>query len=755
MIGARRKINIIKLKKRAGLTRGIIILLVLINIVLGLGLYGAFQIKPIKEQARTLKEDVKVVASYIAQKDMDAAQAASEKMKADNAALRDAVTTPYWKVVAKFPVVGPQLKSAIKLTEILDVADDSIIVPMIALLRQYPTDNVLVDGSLNGEAITAYVGYIDSVMPVMNDLSAQMKDVNVSMVDSDGKIGMFIEAFIMATDVLNEASGRVLTPLSEQLQKYPTDSIKTETGFNNEALRSYLMFIDNMFPEVQYVTEYIDTKDFSRIDPNGKIKEYTGEISTLVGFLSNASNKVIRPLIDQLEECPLDNIKADDGFNVVVINEYLTFIEGVMPGFKEVSQEMQDLELAHMDANGKITEYKEKLDRIITIYDEGEEYLPLIHTILGDGSDKFYLVAAQNSAEIRASGGFPGSIGSLSIKDGIMTIGDFSSVYKNYYYGFPEGSNVTAQERELFSGMPFPWDADFCPDFERVGKIWALGYEARKKVHVDGVISMTPAIIQELLKFLGDIELSDGTVLTGENATSFLQHEVYVKYQNEYSPDNEDNDFVDDLFAETAKKTMSILVSEFKVGYMPEFLNVLHNGIEDRIIMFWFEDEESQEVARRTGSSGGLNRDKDNPAAGVYFNLVNACKMGWYIDLFVECGDAVKNADGSCTYNVTVTVSNIITYAEAAAVSGYITTSGYVNGIVYFFAPAGGTVSDFSSTGWNDVAIKNYSDLDLGYLNCILNPGNTITVTYKVTTAPGVDTPLTFSVTPTLTNYRD
>lgn len=49
MIGARRKINIIKLKKRAGLTRGIIILLVLINIVLGLGLYGAFQIKPIKE----------------------------------------------------------------------------------------------------------------------------------------------------------------------------------------------------------------------------------------------------------------------------------------------------------------------------------------------------------------------------------------------------------------------------------------------------------------------------------------------------------------------------------------------------------------------------------------------------------------------------------------------------------------------------------------------------------------------------------
>ena len=45
-----------------------------------------------------------------------------------------------------------------------------------------------------------------------------------------------------------------------------------------------------------------------------------------------------------------------------------------------------------------------------------------------DGSDKVYLLAAQNTAEIRAAGGFPGSIGTIRVEDGVMSIGDFNPV---------------------------------------------------------------------------------------------------------------------------------------------------------------------------------------------------------------------------------------------------------------------------------------------------------------------------------------
>lgn len=748
-------VNLKRLKKRALITRIIIVVLVIFNIVLGLGVYGAKQIKPIKEQARVLKEDVKSVMSAISQNEPKTARVLSEQMVEDSTTLRETVSTPYWKAVACLPVVGKQLKSAIKLTEILEVADEGIILPVIDTIEEHPTDSIMVEGTINGEALKAYVELIQGITPVMNNLSAQMEDIDVSLIDSDGKITTYITAFRQFTDVLNQASNHLITPLAEQLAKYPTDAIKTETGFNNEALRSYLIFIENILPEVQYIADYIDGIDFSAVDSEGKIKDYTTDVSTLVMFLDEASVKVIRPLIDQLEICPLDNIKADGGFDVMVVNNYLYFIEDVMPGFKDVSAKMDSLTFARLDANGKITEYQEKLNHIIETYDAGEQYIELIHTILGDGSDKFYFIGTQNSAEIRASGGFPGSVGSLVIENGILKIGEFSKVYSNFYYRMPAGANVTDLERNLFSGMPYPWDADFCPDFERVGEIWALAYEDRNGIHVDGVISMTPSIIQELLKFLGEIELSDGTILDGENATAFLQNGVYVKYQNTYSEEFEGNEFVDSLFAETAKKTMDLLVDEFKVGYMPEFLSVLQTGIEDRTIMFWFDDDEEQEVARRTGSNGGLNRDESHPAAGVYFSLANACKMGWYLDIDIACSDGVENEDGSYSYDVEVRFTNIMTPQEAASVSGYITSTGYMSCLIYLFAPAGGTVSGFKTDAWSAVQTREYSGLQLGYLGTGLNPGKTITVNYTVTTAPGEQELLEFSVTPTMTQYRE
>ena len=61
------------------------------------------------------------------------------------------------------------------------------------------------------------------------------------------------------------------------------------------------------------------------------------------------------------------------------------------------------------------------------------------------------------------------------------------------------------------------------PDFERVGSIRAHSYESRNGIHVDGVISLTPVIIQKILKYTGGVTLSDGTELNGDNATKVLQ----------------------------------------------------------------------------------------------------------------------------------------------------------------------------------------------------------------------------------------
>ena len=48
-----------------------------------------------------------------------------------------------------------------------------------------------------------------------------------------------------------------------------------------------------------------------------------------------------------------------------------------------------------------------------------------------------------------------------------------------------------------------------------------------------------------------------------------------------------------------------------------------------------------------------------------------------------------------------------------------------------------------------------YNDLEVYYdLDVVIDPGEEIEITYRVTTAEGVETPLKVITTPTLTEYR-
>lgn len=59
-----------------------------------------------------------------------------------------------------------------------------------------------------------------------------------------------------------------------------------------------------------------------------------------------------------------------------------------------------------MGLNSMIADYSVQIASMTGSYDNLKEFLPLFKTFIGDGSDRTYLLAAQNSSEIRASGGF-------------------------------------------------------------------------------------------------------------------------------------------------------------------------------------------------------------------------------------------------------------------------------------------------------------------------------------------------------------
>ena len=125
-----------------------------------------------------------------------------------------------------------------------------------------------------------------------------------------------------------------------------------------------------------------------------------------------------------------------------------------------------------------------------------------------------------------------------------------------------------------------------------------------------------------------------------------------------------------------------------------------------------------------------------------------------------QIGEGVKNSDGITTYDVTTTLTNTITSEEAASAPTYI-SGGNQNkrdvsdmlDYVYFYAPAGGSISNFSvSEGGlvGDIGVVDHPIYGLQVLNAHVHAraGETVTFTYQVTVSSNATESLTLRTTP-------
>ena len=493
-------------------------------------------------------------------------------------------------------------------------------------------------------------------------------------------------------------------------------------------------------------------------DSTPSIQKELRNVQKLLDLTDQLAEKILMPTIEMLEEYSSEQMREEGSVNTKLVCDYLDFAESLMPEIEALVNAAAEVDLSLVDSDGDAEEYLKVVEELVAEYRENPAAMSAIKAIFGDGEDRVYLIAVQNTAEIRASGGFPGAMGVARIQNGDLMMQDFKKVYDVLADYTPQEAKITQKESLLFHyGLQVPRDADFCPDYERVAYVWSLGYRSRQMEEVDGVISMTPIFAQRLLKAMGEeIKLFDGTVVNGDNAERVLQHDIYYKYYGtEYVAARDV--VTDQLFADAAKKILQKFTENLEIKNLMDYLSVAKDSVADRTLMLWMADEEEQEIIRQLGWHGGLNSDPQKPQAGVYVNNKVAGKMGMFLGMETVMGDRTKNEDGSYTYPVTVTLTNNITDEEVRNAQWQITggDGGVMNFSAYFFAPAGGTIREFSTSNNVPVIMEEYKDLQLGFWRDFnIYPGKPLTVTYNVTTAPGVETPLEFSKTPTIENMQ-
>ena len=162
-----------------------------------------------------------------------------------------------------------------------------------------------------------------------------------------------------------------------------------------------------------------------------------------------------------------------------------------------------------------------------------------------------------------------------------------------------------------------------------------------------------------------------------------------------------------------------------------------------------------------SSSSSGLSSESE-PEVGIYLNEQHGSKMGWYITREGTVTKTSCNGDGSRTYHVTYTLANTITDEELQTATDYIlgptqnsVGSSYVmqGGTsvqrMLFYAPAGGTITDFTSTGnVQDQVNKTMDGKELITNVAYLEPGTSVTYEFNVTTSPKATSDLKIDQSP-------
>ena len=168
-----------------------------------------------------------------------------------------------------------------------------------------------------------------------------------------------------------------------------------------------------------------------------------------------------------------------------------------------------------------------------------ERYAPLLDTylaasdrvpsILGWDGPRRYLILTQDPAELRPTGGFIGSYGTISFDHGAITEHRFQDVAPlDVPWDYPR-IEPPQELSDYLLGPSQPWqfaDANWSPDFPTSARDALRLYTNESGDDaLDGVLAITTYTIDELLKATGPVDVPeyDATISSGETTLKVLQ----------------------------------------------------------------------------------------------------------------------------------------------------------------------------------------------------------------------------------------
>jgi enamine deaminase RidA (YjgF/YER057c/UK114 family) len=227
----------------------------------------------------------------------------------------------------------------------------------------------------------------------------------------------------------------------------------------------------------------------------------------------------------------------------------------------------------------------------------------LLTSALGLEGEQSYLVLAQNSDELRPSGGYVSTYGWLTVRSGRVVDYNYSATTQDSPNPPPASMSEQVDVPDWWIRYSQPiyaaWDGSWSPDFPTTAQMamWFYNEGNNPRSPVDGVISIDIVAFEYILEALGQVVVPEYNVVVDSDNFRDVVYDIRAFGEG----DTPHKEFLAALYRQIFSDWQDVTADPQKSSAI---LNVLLRALQEKHVMLYLVDEDVNSAVELLGWSG-------------------------------------------------------------------------------------------------------------------------------------------------------
>ncbi|WP_220194176.1 DUF4012 domain-containing protein [Ktedonospora formicarum] len=356
----------------------------------------------------------------------------------------------------------------------------------------------------------------------------------------------------------------------------------------------------------------------------------------------------------------------------------------MQPRFERITTSLHQLSLDALPLSdqqrAQAKQYLQLLPQVEQGFSLANNLTSVAGWLLGVDKQRTFLVQTMDRGELRATGGFNGQYGELTVSGGRfspLTLKDISLI--EYVAGNPTNGQLAPSAYR--SWWPFAnWgvrDANLSADFPTSAKIITDLYHSEVNRDVDGVIMFSPFLIERVLEVTGPITINEyHETITSQNLEERLH---YYQLDNAGIRKAELVEHVEDpaqarkLFTSRLAKVLMERIQSAPLNDLLLLGTMFMQNLKTKDLEVYLNNEQAQSLLSRYGYAAEIDRSTTHDGLYIVQANVSASKASQFTrSIFKD--NVTLDAQGGATHVLQIRLA----YNQIGSVYGLDTLRDYV-----------------------------------------------------------------------------